>query len=217
MAGKIIKIITVDDHQIFRQGLTMILNRLNNVEVIAQAADGKEFLDILKSGINPDIVFMDIRMPLMNGIEATKAALKIHPKLKIIAISMFGEEENLENMIKAGAKGFLLKNINRDEIEHAIRQVISNSNYYSTELLPYFTKKYLNPAEQGKTLSGLTKRELDVLKLIAHGYTNKEIAEKLFISKRTVDGHRANIFDKTDSKNVVELLIFAIKNKLIKI
>jgi len=86
MAGKIIKIITVDDHQIFRQGLTMILNRLNNVEVIAQAADGKEFLDILKSGINPDIVFMDIRMPLMNGIEATKAALKIHPKLKIIAI-----------------------------------------------------------------------------------------------------------------------------------
>ncbi len=217
MAGKIIKIITVDDHQIFRQGLTMILNRLDNVEVIAQAADGKEFLDILKSGINPDIVFMDIRMPLMNGIEATKAALKIHPKLKIIAISMFGEEENLENMIKAGAKGFLLKNINRDEIEHAIRQVISNSNYYSTELLPYFTKKYLNPAEQGKTLSGLTKRELDVLKLIAHGYTNKEIAEKLFISKRTVDGHRANIFDKTDSKNVVELLIFAIKNKLIKI
>jgi DNA-binding NarL/FixJ family response regulator len=160
---------------------------------------------------------MDIRMPEMNGIEATKKALTKYPGLIIIAISMFGEEEYLENMIKAGAKGFLLKDIDKNEIEYSIKQIHKGQNYYSPELLPYFTNKYINPRKETENIYSLTKRELEVLNLIAKGYTNNEIAKKLFISKRTVDGHKANIFDKTNSKNVVSLLIYAIKKGLIKL
>jgi len=211
-----IKIITVDDHDIFRKGLNMLINKIDNIEVVGEASNGIEFLDLLDYH-KPDMVFIDIRMPKMNGIEATRKALEKYPDLKIAAISMFGEEEYLENMIKAGAKGFLLKNIDAKEIEFVISQILSGRNYYSTELLPYFTEKYITLSKKSSSNSSLTKRELDILNLIAKGYTNKQIAEKLYISKRTVDGHRANIFEKTDSKNVVTLLIYAIKKGIVKI
>ncbi len=211
-----IKIITVDDHEIFRKGLNMVLNQMNDTKVIAEASNGKEFLSLLNAN-NPDLVFMDIRMPLMDGIEATKIAIGKYPDIKIIAISMFGEEENLENMIKAGAKGFLLKNINREEIELAIKQVMGGRNYYSSELLPYFTHKFLNVTNDSGNEISFTKREMEILKLVAKGMSSKEIATKLFISKRTVDGHKANMILKTGSKNVIDLLLYAIKNKYVKI
>lgn len=211
-----IKIITVDDHHIFRSGLNLVLNQIESVEVIAEAGNGQEFLKTLIAH-TPDIVFIDIRMPIMDGIEATKKAIELFPNIKIIAISMFGEEENLENMIKAGARGFLLKNIDAKEIEYAINQVIQGKNYYSSELLPYFTNKFISPIEKSNGNISLTQREIEILKLVAKGLTNKEIASKLYISKRTVDGHKANILAKTDSKNVVLLLIYALKHRLVKL
>lgn len=211
-----IKIITVDDHHIFRSGLNLVLNQIESVEVIAEAGNGQEFLNTLIVH-TPDIVFIDIRMPVMDGIEATKKAIELYPNIKIIAISMFGEEENLENMIKAGARGFLLKNIDAREIEYALKQVYKGKNYYSSELLPYFTNKFINPEEKIKSDISLTQREIEILKLVAKGLTNKEIASQLYISKRTVDGHKANILAKTDSKNVVLLLLYALKHGLVKL
>ncbi len=212
----IIKILTVDDHEIFRKGLNLILNQMDKIEVIGEASNGKEFLNLLNSH-KPDIVFMDIRMPVMDGIEATKLAISKYPDIKIIAISMFGEEEYLENMIKSGAKGFLMKNINREEIEYAIMQVVAGNNYYSSQLLPYFTQKFINTSNKSENETHFTKRELEILKLITKGLSSKEIASKLYISKRTVDGHKANMILKTGSKNVIDLLIYAIKNKFVKI
>jgi DNA-binding NarL/FixJ family response regulator len=213
---KSIKIITVDDHEIFRKGLNMILNQIPSVEVIAEAGNGVEFLNTIKI-FEPDIVFMDIRMPGMNGIETTRKALERNPNLKIIAISMFGEEEYLENMIKAGAKGFLLKNIDKEELTLAIQQISSGKNYYSSDLLPYFTQKFIYKSNNNQNEICFTKREFEVLKLIAKGHTSKEIALNLYISKRTVDGHKANMISKTGSKNVIDLLIYSIKNEFVKI
>ncbi|HHH54342.1 MAG TPA: response regulator transcription factor [Bacteroidetes bacterium] len=213
---KKIKIIIVDDHEIFRKGLTMVINQFPSTGVIAEASNGKEFLSLLNS-YKPDIVFMDIRMPVMDGIEATKKVIRKYPDIKIIAISMFGEEEHLENMIKAGAKGFLLKNINTEEIEYAIKQVASGNNYYSSELLPYFTNKFLHTTNESEDEVRFTRREMEILKLVTKGLSSKEIGAKLFISKRTVDGHKANMINKTGSKNVIDLLIYAIKNNLVKI
>ena len=121
---KCIEIMIVDDHEIFRKGLAMVINKSKNMKVTAEAKDGSEFLDVIEK-IKPDIIFMDIQMPVMNGIEATKAALSKYPTLKIVALSMFGEEEYLQNMVDAGVQGFLLKNISKEDLYRAI-QLISD-------------------------------------------------------------------------------------------
>ncbi|MFA6922818.1 MAG: response regulator transcription factor [Bacteroidales bacterium] len=207
-----IQVVIVDDHEIFRRGLRMVVDSLDYTEVIAEASDGMEFLKIIETK-HPDIVLMDIRMDVMDGIEATAAALKIFPELNIIALTMFGDEKHLQEMIEAGAKGFLLKNIKKTELDIAIRSILDGKNYYSGELLGFFTKKYFgnNPADE----SGLTKKEKEVLVLSAKGYTSKEIAKKLYVCTATINAHKTNILSKTNSKNVAELLIYAIKNKLI--
>ncbi len=211
-----IKIIVVDDHELFRKGVIMVLKRMDDVEVVGEASNGKDFLALLNSR-HANMVFMDIKMPYMNGVEATIEATKRYPELKIIALSMFGEEEYLHKMINAGAKGFLLKNSSIDEIERAIYMVNEGKNCYSDDLLGYFTNKFIDVNPLDNDGVRLTKREIEVLSLVAQGLTNTEIADKLFISKRTVDGHKANLIQKTGSKNVVDLLIYAIKSNIIKI
>lgn len=214
--SKSIKVIVVDDHELFRKGVIMVLKKMDNVEVIGEAGDGKEFLAMLNSH-KPDVVFIDIKMPLMNGIEATTQATKRFPELNIIALSMFGEEEYLHKMINAGAKGFLLKNSSIGEIERAIYLVNNGKNCYSDDLLGYFTNKFIDNKPKDDDKIKLTRRELEVLNLVAQGLSNTEIADKLFISKRTVDGHKANLIQKTGSKNIVDLLIYSIKNNIITI
>ena len=213
---KNIKVIVVDDHELFRKGVIMVLKKMDNVEVIGEAGDGKEFLAMLNSH-KPDVVFIDIKMPLMNGIEATTIATDRFPEINIIALSMFGEEEYLHKMINAGAKGFLLKNSSIGEIERAINLVSSGKNCYSDDLLGYFTNKFIDNKPKDDDRIKLTRRELEVLNLVAQGLSNTEIADKLFISKRTVDGHKANLIQKTGSKNIVDLLIYSIKNDIISI
>jgi DNA-binding NarL/FixJ family response regulator len=211
-----IKVFVVDDHELFRNGVIMVLNRMENTVVVGEAADGEDFLAKLNS-IKPDIVFMDIKMPKMNGIDATIEALKRYPELKVIALTMFGEEEYLQKMINAGGYGFLLKNSSIDEIERAVNLVSQGKNCYSDELLSYFTKKYIKKANLDEDDIRLTRRELEVLDLVAKGFSNQEIADKLFISRRTVDGHKANLIQKTGSKNIVDLLVYAIKKGLVSI
>jgi len=216
-----ISIMIVEDQHIFRKGLMLLLKEIPNVAVFGEATNGEEFLKMIERE-RPDIVFMDIRMPIMNGIEASKKAIELYPDLKIVAISMFGEEEYLVSMLEAGVKGFLLKTVEEGELRKAISLVADNKNYFSDELLPVITSTLVsrrNRSEQNEPemREDLTAREVEVLELICKGFTIKEIADKLFISQRTVDGHKANLFRKTGVDSSVKLVTFAIRNKLYKI
>ncbi len=215
--GKDKSIFVVDDHEFFRKGLIFTINRYKHLQVIGEASSGDEFLDMLDD-ISPDIVFMDIKMPGINGIETTKKALEKKPGITIIALSMYGEEEYLESMLEAGAQGFLLKNIDKNGLDRALTAICEGRQYFSEELIPHFTKKYLKKSAAKATDDpGLTKREIEILELIAEGLTNKEIAEKLFISERTVTNHRSSLNQKTGSHNTASLLAYAIKHKLVTI
>jgi len=211
-----IRIMVVDDHEIFRKGLVMIINKLKYATVVAEATNGQEFLDKLAVQ-ETDLVFIDIEMPVMNGIEATRKAMELKPGLKMIALSMFGEDAYLHQMIDAGVSGFLLKNINKEGLDRAIRCVMEGRNYYSEELMAIFARKYAEPEKKNDPDAELTKRELEVLQLIAEGLTDQEIADKIFLSIRTINWHRANLISKTGSKNTVNLITYAIKNNLVKL
>lgn len=209
------KIIIVDDHELFRQGVIMTISKLDFVEIIGEASNGKELLQLLKHQM-PDAILLDIKMPEMDGIETTKLVLKEYPSIKIVALSMFGDEIYLENMIAAGAQGFILKNTNATDLKRAIETIAKGQQYYSEEFIPYFTKKYISSKSQNEQNS-LSKRELEVLSLIGKGFTNQEIADELFISIKTVANHRASLISKTGSKNTITLLSYGIRNKLIEI
>lgn len=212
-----VKVIVVEDHEIFRKGVISLLEDVENVEVIAQAENGAVFMKLLDN-LKPDIVFMDVRMPVMDGIEATKLCIQKIPGLKVVALSMHSEEEYLEQMLEAGAMGFLLKNVSRNDIEKAIISVLAGNRYFSEELMNILANKFIKKPElSNHESSDFSKRELDVLKLICKGLTNIEIGEELFISNRTVDGHRANMLSKIGATNTVGLVIFAIKNKIVSV
>jgi DNA-binding NarL/FixJ family response regulator len=210
-----IRIIIADDHQLFRNGLKMLLEASPEFEITGEASNGEEFLRILKN-CTADIVLMDINMPEMDGIEATRKGLKLCPSLAVIALSMYGEEEYYYKMVDAGAKGFLLKDSDISEVKEAILTVRKGSSYFSQELLYHVIQKIKHRESESKS-ANLSKREKEILFKICEGLSNQEIAETLFISKRTVDKHRANLLGKTNSKNTASLILFAIKNKLIEI
>ena len=215
MADKF-RIIVVDDHEFFRKGLVFVLNKLKYVEVVAEATNGQEFLDLLDT-VTVDIVLMDINMPNMDGAEATRKALLKYPNLKVVALSSNQDEASLETMIEAGVKGFLLKNIDKEILNRAIQVIAQDKPYYSDEFMPYFTKKYLEIKTPVSIKNPLSKRELEVLQMIASGNSNHEIADKLCISLRTVTNHRASLYQKTNVNNTAALLAFAIKNKWVEI
>ncbi len=210
-----IRIIITDDHQLFRNGLKILLNAFPEFEVTAEASNGEEFLRILKD-TPADLVLMDINMPEMDGIEATRRALKLYPEIDIIALSMYGEEEYYYKMVDAGAKGFLLKDSDISEVKEAILTVRKGGSYFSQELLYHVIQKIKHRENESKS-ANLSRREKEILMKICEGLSNQEIAETLFISKRTVDKHRANLLGKTNSKNTASLILFAIRNKLIEI
>jgi len=212
--GKI-RIIIADDHQLFRNGLKILLNAFPDFEVTGEASNGEEFLKLLR--ITPaDIALMDINMPVLDGIEATKNGLKIRPDMSIIALSMYGEEEYYYKMVDAGAKGFILKDSDISEVREAILSVTKGGSYFSQELLYHVIQKIKHREQESKS-ANLSKREKEILFKICEGLSNQEIADALFISKRTVDKHRANLLGKTNSKNTASLILFAIRNKLIEI
>ncbi len=210
-------ILLVDDHLIFRGSLKSLITNEKIGIIIGEASNGKEFLDILENKI-PDLVLMDISMPVMDGLEATIRAIEKHPDLKILALSMFGDENYYYKMVKAGVKGFLLKSSDIKELEHAIKEVTSGESHFSNELLRNIITNFgKNAPRQAQEISSLTNRELEVIKFICNGLNNEEIADKLHISPKTVKGHRANLLAKTGCKNSPSMVIYAIRNKLIEI
>jgi DNA-binding NarL/FixJ family response regulator len=210
-----IRIIIADDHQLFRNGLKILLDAFPDFEVAGEASNGEEFLKIIRN-TKADIALMDINMPEMDGVEATRRGTRICPDLKVIALSMYGEEEYYYKMVDAGAKGFLLKDSDISEVKEAIMTVTKGGSYFSQELLYHVIQKIKHRENESKS-ANLSKREKEILLKICEGLSNQEIAENLFISKRTVDKHRANLLGKTNSKNTASLILFAIKNKLIEI
>jgi DNA-binding NarL/FixJ family response regulator len=213
---KLIKLFIVDDHEIFRNGLKMVLNKLKYISIVGEASNGQEFLDMLP-GIDADVVLLDIEMPVMNGIDAARHAIKIHPNLKIIALTMFNDEDYIQSMMDAGAKGFLIKNINKDTLDKAVQMVAMGGNYYSEELFDFFTRRVSKDEKSATSNLHLTNREKEILQLLVEGLSNKEIADRLFVSERTIVGHKTNLLAKTNCRNTVNLLAFAIKNKLVEI
>ncbi len=211
------KIFIVDDHFIFRNGLKDLLTEVPDVDVIGEAESGEQFLTMLPD-VSPDIIFMDIKMPGMNGIETTRKALELKPDLKILALSMFGENEYVEEMLQAGAMGYLLKNIGKEELVKAINNISQEKGYFSDEILVMVTRKVFNAKQENKEksiLDSFTKREIEVLQLVSQGFSNADIAEKLKISPRTVGGHRNNMLSKSGLKNTAALVSFALKNNAI--
>jgi len=208
-------IILVDDHQLFREGLKLLLQVNPNFGEIHQASNGVEFLTLLDS-VTPDVVLMDIAMPEMDGIEATRLALKKIPDLKVIALSMFGYEGYYMKMIEAGAKGFILKNSYIDIVESAIETVVAGQNYFSSEVMANLILN-LNKKSVEEEKDELTERESEILYHICKGLSNQEIADTLFLSKRTVDKHRENILSKTNARNTAGLVMYAIKHGVIQV
>lgn len=216
MILKKINVFITDDHQLFREGMRLILSNLDYIDSIFEAADGAEFLSFINDGGTADVIFMDLAMPIVDGVEATKQALKIDPNLNIIGLSMYSDEDYYTKMINAGAKGFVLKNSGIRELEAAIEQVLQGNNYFSHEILNNLVNN-INKKNRQIHRSELSEREEEVLFQICKGLSNQEIADKLFISKRTVDKHRENLLLKTGSKNTVGLVIYAIKNGIVEV
>lgn len=205
-------IITVEDHAIFREGLRRIISEMDDMELVGEASNGVEFLQMLKQ-VTPDLVIMDIQMPEMDGIEATEKALQFNPSLKILVLSMFGEEEYIYTMVDKGICGFILKNSDVADFKKAIMRVSEGQHYYSEEVMQVLVKKVRGYDTVDKII--FTSKENEVLRLLCKGLTNAEIADKMFVSVRTVEGYRNKLLQKTSTSNILNLVIFALRNKLV--
>ena len=206
-----------DDHEIFRDGLSLMLSKLNTYTIVAQAENGKDLLDAVWQH-KPDVIITDIKMPIIDGIEATKKIIAQNPHAKIIALSMFDDDHLIVDMLEAGAKGYLLKNAGKAEIKDAIETVYADNNYYchstNNKLAQMIAKSKFNPYRKKEKIE-FNERELEVIKLMCKQFETQQIADKLFVSKRTVEGYRQKILDKINVKNSAGIIIYAIKNGLV--
>lgn len=213
-----IKIIVVEDHTLFRKGIRSLLAGFNDFLIIAEYSNGKEYTENLFS-TEGDIVLMDIEMPEMNGIEATKISKIKKPERHIIALSMYSDQKYYYEMIRAGISGFVLKEASPDELENAIRNVHKGLGFFSPQLLQQAVSG-INELDRKKNnieSLKLTSREIEILDLICQGLTCNEISEKLFLSPRTVESHKTKLLRKTNTKNTAGLIIYSIKNELVDI
>jgi DNA-binding NarL/FixJ family response regulator len=211
-----VKLIIADDHNLFRNGLKLLLSGYSHIKVVAEASDGKELLELLET-IKADAVLIDIEMPVLNGIDAARSAIEKFPDLKIISLSMYGEEEYYYRMINVGVKGFILKNSEIAEVIKAIDTVMNGGTYFSPDVLYNVVKNIQTVTKSPNHITTVSGREQQVLEQICKGLSNQEIADTLFISKRTVEKHRASLLLKTNTKNTAHLVMFAIENKLVDI
>ncbi len=217
-----IRIALVDDHSLFRRGLKVLLSARPDFEVVADAGSGEEFLAMLPTA-RPDVVFMDYAMPAMNGAETSERALALCPDLKIITLSMFGDNAYYSRMVSSGAKGFLLKDSEFDEVVEAVETVHAGGTYFSASLLESLSHSIRSAAAGDDAADAvaecdrLSDREVEILVAICQGLSTQEIADRLFISKRTVDKHRANILEKSGCKNTASLVVYAIRHRLVEV
>ncbi len=208
----ILKLYIVDDHQMLIDGLKALLSDESNISIVGESNLPLVALKEIAE-YRPDIVLTDINMPEMDGIELTKEVKKLNPEIKVIALSMFGERETISDMLKAGVNGYILKNTGKAELLNAINKVANGGTFFSDEVSAEMLKT--PTASETKEIS-LSLREIEVIELIAKEYTNAKIAETLFISERTVETHRKNIFRKTDTKGVIGLLKYCVDKRIIK-
>jgi DNA-binding NarL/FixJ family response regulator len=213
-----IKIALADDEELFRKGIYFLLQREPNIEIIFEAANGNQLIDFLNTNSkHPDIILMDLKMPLLNGVEATKIITKQFSHIKIIALTSYNTKSFIANMIEIGAASFLVKNSSPQEMIVTINEVINKGFYYNETVMKVLTE--VNTISTRKSTffkqDELTTREREILELICSQYSTLEIAEKLFISPRTVEVHRNSLLVKTSSQNIAGLVVYAIQNKIV--
>lgn len=211
-----VKIALVDDHKIVRDGIKIMLESQPGIEVIAEASNGKEVLEMIKNQ-RIDLVIMDINMPEVDGIAATRELIEKYPKVKVLALTMSNDDLHVRQMIQAGASGYIMKSAGRKELKGAIESIMNGKHYFSDEA----THSVMMDLVKGKGKSTspdvvhITDRELEILEHIVKEYTNQEIAEKLYISPRTVDAHRRNLLQKTGARNTAGLVKYAFQHNII--
>ena len=217
MASNKIKIVLVDDHKLLRNGLAGLINSFSNYSVFYEANNGREFIDLLKTKPFPDIVLMDINMPEMDGYETCIWLKNNHPEIKVLALSMYDNESAIIRMFKAGAKGYILKDCEPRELESALHALISKGFYYSEMVTGKLihTINSLDEDDHVKNMVNLTDRDIIFLKHVCSELTYKEIAEKMFLSPRTIDGYRDDLFQKLNTKTRVGLVMYAIRNGIV--
>lgn len=205
-----IKIVLVDDHRLFRSGIASLINNLIGYKIIFEADNGEEMIRRISPKFKPDIILLDMNMPVMNGESTAHWLVQNYPEISIIVLSMIDDPEKVLTMIRMGVKGYLLKSAEPGEFEEALQMVSQGELYY-----PEFVMRHL--VKPGNRAEGLHAREVDFLKLACTELTYKEIAEQMSISARTVDGYRDQLFEKLGAKNRVGLVLYAIKNKIIEL
>jgi two-component system nitrate/nitrite response regulator NarL len=214
MSMKPIRVLITDDHKLVIDGLKAMIQGINELDFVGECRSGIETLKFLEF-IKTDVALMDIDMPDMNGIEATKRIKELYPEIKILILTMHDEKSMIQNLIEIGADGYILKNSDRNELIKAIKAVHSGSKYFSKDVLEALNRTEVEQNSNATDLDILTEREIEIIKLVCEGLSNKEIGEHLDISHRTVDTHRNNILKKIDANNTAGLIRFAMKNGLI--
>jgi two-component system response regulator NreC len=210
-----VKILLVDDHRVVREGLRSLIEKLHGMEVVAEAENGRTALHMTRK-FKPDVIVMDLSMPDLNGIEATRQIVEAFPDTKVVALSMHADRQFVVGAIKAGVSGYLMKDSAFKELERALRAVAANQTYLSSRVARVVVKDYVEKLslEEAASPAALTAREREVLQLIAEGRTTKRIADLLNISVKTVETHRRNIMEKLDIFSIAELTKFAIREGL---
>ncbi|AFK01507.1 two component transcriptional regulator, LuxR family [Emticicia oligotrophica DSM 17448] len=215
-----INVAIADDQVLFRKGMVSIINAFKNIQVIIEAENGKDLLNTIEEAvIRPDVILLDLSMPELNGVETTKILQQKYSSIKIIILSIHSEERFVTHLMELGVNGYLFKNVEPIEVEKALRAVVEKDFYFNETFLRAMQNRISGKKRrfliQDDIPSTLTQRELDVLDLICKQHTTQEIADKLFISVRTVDGHRNNLLEKTGMRNTAGLVVFSIKNNLL--
>ena len=211
-----IKILIIDDHRIVRDGIKLYLDNDPEYEIVAEGSSGYDAINLMKQK-EVDLILMDINMEGMDGIETTKKIMEEHPQVKVIAITMHNDYQHIKAMMDAGAGGYLLKNCDESELKHALKAVTEDDIYYSKEVAQTVMNNLAKKRSKSRSealATPLTPREKEVYQLIMEEYSNQEIADKLFISVRTVEVHKRNLLEKTGAKNTTGLVLYAVKNEL---
>lgn len=202
------KILIADDHSLIREGVKTLITRNKNITIVGEAANGNQAVELYEK-LSPDLVILDISMPQKNGMEAAQEILATDENANIVMLSMYDDEDYISKCIELGVKGYVIKNESGNELEYAIQAVLNGKTYFSQQAHEVIFKKYTQRISKKKETSSLvsvTKREIEIIKLIAEGLTSQEMANKLFISPRTVETHRSNLMKKMGVKNSIELV-----------